>query len=113
MVVLGIDTHKRTHTVVAVDEQGREIGQRTIGTTSSDHLEAVAWADQLAPDDVADQVWAVEDCRHLSRRLERDLLTAGRRIVRVHPKLMRTPAMQPAVTASPIPSTHWRWLAPR
>ena len=88
MVVLGIDTHKRTHTVVAVDEQGRKIGQRTIGTTSSDHLEAVAWADQLAPDEVADQVWAVEDCRHLSRRLERDLLTAGRRIVRVHPKLM-------------------------
>ncbi len=33
-------------------------------------------------------MWAVEDCRHLSRRLERDLLTAGERIVRVPPKLM-------------------------
>jgi transposase len=32
--------------------------------------------------------WAVEDCRHLSRRLERDLLGAGERIVRVPPKLM-------------------------
>ena len=32
--------------------------------------------------------WAVEDCRHLSRRLERDLLAAGERIVRVPPKLM-------------------------
>jgi transposase len=30
----------------------------------------------------------VEDCRHLSRRLERDLLAAGESIVRVPPKLM-------------------------
>jgi len=33
-------------------------------------------------------LWAVEDCRHLSRRLERDLLAAGERILRVPPKLM-------------------------
>jgi transposase len=36
----------------------------------------------------AERRWAVEDCRHLSRRLERDLLSAGERIVRVPPKLM-------------------------
>ena len=30
----------------------------------------------------------MEDCRHLSRRLEADLLAAGERIVRVPPKLM-------------------------
>jgi transposase len=30
----------------------------------------------------------VEDCRHLSRRLERDLLAAGEAIVRVPPKMM-------------------------
>jgi len=35
-----------------------------------------------------ERLWAVEDCRHLSRRLERDLLAAGERIVRVPPKLM-------------------------
>jgi len=28
MVVLGIDAHKRTHTVVAVDEVGRRLGVR-------------------------------------------------------------------------------------
>ncbi len=88
MVVLGIDTHKRTHTVVAVDDLGRRLGERTVGTTTRDHLGLVAWADGLDPDRVADQVWAVEDCRNLSRRLERDLLAAGRRLVRVHPKLM-------------------------
>jgi transposase len=84
MVIIGIDAHKRTHTVVAVDAQGRQLAQRTIGTTSADHLELVAWA---AEQDEA-RLWAVEDCRHLSRRLERDLLAAGERILRVPPKLM-------------------------
>ena len=36
----------------------------------------------------AEVVWAIEDCRHLSARLERDLLTAGQKVVRVPPKLM-------------------------
>src|SRR5215207_3782828 len=84
MVIIGIDARKRTHTVVAVDEQGRQLAQRTTGTTSTDHLELVAWAAGLS----AERWWAVEDCRHLSRRLERDLLAAGERIVRVPPKLM-------------------------
>ena len=33
-------------------------------------------------------MWAIEDCRHLSTRLERDLLAAGQQVVRVPPKLM-------------------------
>jgi transposase len=88
MVVLGIDTHKRTHTVVAIDDRGRKLAERTLATNSRDHLDLVAWADRLDPEHVAEQIWAVEDCRHLSRRLERDLLHARRRVVRVHPKLM-------------------------
>jgi hypothetical protein len=32
MVVLGIDAHKRSHTVVAVDDAGRKLGGRTLGT---------------------------------------------------------------------------------
>jgi len=39
------------------------------------------WAEQLADGD--ELLWAIEDCRHLSRRLERDLLAAGQSIVRV------------------------------
>lgn len=84
MVTIGIDAHKRTHTAVACDGQGRELRRVTIGTSSSDHLELVAWARRLG----AERCFAVEDCRHLSRRLERDLLRAGERIVRVPPKLM-------------------------
>lgn len=33
-------------------------------------------------------VWAIEDCRHLSARLERDLMGFGQAVVRVAPKLM-------------------------
>ena len=85
MVILGIDAHKRTHTVVAVDEAGRQVGAKTTTmTTTEAHLDLVRWADQFG----AERSWAVEDCRHLSRRLEADLLAAGERMVRVPPKLM-------------------------
>jgi len=84
MVTFGVDAHNRTHTIVAVDDHGTPLGQTTIGTTSKDHLGLVRWAARFG----AERRWAVEDCRHLSRRLERDLLGAGEQIVRVPPKLM-------------------------
>jgi transposase len=85
MVILGIDAHKRTHTVVAIDETGRELGSKTtVATTTEVHLELVRWADRFG----TERRWAVEDCRHLSRRLEADLLSAGEVIVRVPPKMM-------------------------
>lgn len=85
MVILGIDAHKRTHTVVAIDEVGRQLGEKTtMATTTEAHLELVRWADRFG----APRRWAVEDCRHLSRRLEADLLAAGEELLRVPPKLM-------------------------
>jgi hypothetical protein len=84
MVILGIDAHKQTHTVVVVDEHGRKLGERTVKTTTKDHLDLLVWASRFG----AERRWAVEDCRHLSRRLERDLLGAGQQVVRVPPKLM-------------------------
>ena len=85
MVILGIDAHKRTHTVVAIDEAGRQLGAKTtMATTTEAHLDLVRWADGFGPE----RRWAVEDCRHLSRRLEADLLASGEQIVRVPPKLM-------------------------
>ena len=85
MVVVGADVHKRTHTFVAVDEVGRKLGEKVVAATSVGHAEAVMWARERFG---ADVVWGIEDCRHLSARLERDLLTAGQQVVRVPPKLM-------------------------
>src|SRR5918994_3386302 len=85
MVVVGADVHKRTHTFVAVDQAGRELGQKTVEATTAGHRAGVRWARERFG---ADLVWAVEDCRHLSARLERDLLSAGQAVVRVPPKMM-------------------------
>jgi transposase len=85
MVVVGADVHKRTHTFVAVDQVGREVGCKTFAATTAGHQDAVRWARQKFGDELR---WAIEDCRHLSARLERDLLTAGQAVVRVPPKMM-------------------------
>jgi transposase len=83
MVILGVDAHKATHTVVAVDGNGRQVGGRTVAATSAGHLEALRWAAQFEQ-----RCWALEDCRHVTRRLERELLGVGERVLRVPPKLM-------------------------
>lgn len=85
MVVVGADVHKRTHTFVAVDQAGRELGQITVPATTVGHRKAMKWAWKLFGIEL---LWAIEDCRHLSARLERDLLTAGQSVVRVPPKMM-------------------------
>ena len=82
---MGIDAHKRTHTAVAIDEAGRKLGEKTTRmTTTEANLELLRWADAFGPE----RRFAVEDCRHLSRRLEADMLAAGEELVRVPPKLM-------------------------
>jgi transposase len=83
MVILGADLHKRSHTVVAVDGAGRKLGEKTVTATPEGHLELRRWAARWP-----ERRWALEDCRHLSRRLEIDLLRSGEAVVRVPPKLM-------------------------
>lgn len=85
MVVVGADVHKRTHTFVAVDEAGRKLGQLTVRADGQGHDKAIRWAEVEFGGDLR---WGIEDCRHLSARLEIDLLDAGQRVVRVSPKLM-------------------------
>ena len=85
MIVIGADTHKRTHALAAVDAgTGQVRGARQINASDEGHLAAVRWARELDPE----RVWAIEDCRQVSRRLEQALLAAGERVVRVAPKMM-------------------------
>lgn len=86
MVVVGIDVHKDTHCAVAVDRAGRQIGGHlTVRATDAGHRQLLCWAER---EHGADVEFAVEDCRHVSTRLERALLTAGARVKRVPPRLM-------------------------
>lgn len=83
MVILGVDAHKRSHTFVAVDEVGRKLAERTFPATDDGHLEVITWAARWD-----ERRFALEDCRHVTRRLEADLLAAGETVVRVPTKLM-------------------------
>lgn len=84
MVIVGTDVHKRTHTFVAVDEVGRQLGHKVVPATTPGHLKALNWAREQFGEHL---LWGIEDCRNLSARLERDLLSMGQAVVRVAPKL--------------------------
>jgi transposase len=85
MMVIGVDVHKRTHTFAAVDEvTGRIVATRTVRSDVEGMLRAWRWAHALG----GERVWALEDCRQVSGRLERCLVGQGERVVRVAPKLM-------------------------
>ena len=83
MVIVGIDAHKRSHTLVSVDETGCELGPKTVTATSDGHLEALEWARRWP-----ERTFVVEDCRHVTRQLESDLLRAGEAVLRVPTRLM-------------------------
>ena len=80
MIVIGADTHKRNHMLVAVDGQTAAVrGQRQIPATDAGGLDALRFAAGLEQQ----RVWAIEDCRHVSARLEAALIAAGERVIRV------------------------------
>jgi transposase len=56
------------------------VAEQTVG----DGRVLLEWAASLSEE----RLWALEDCRQLSRQLERTLQVAGERLVRVPPKLM-------------------------
>jgi transposase len=85
MIVIGTDTHKKTHTCAAVDAltaaARRELTAPACGGSFGKLL---VWARALD----SERVWAIEDCRHVSAAFERFLVARGERVVRVAPKHM-------------------------
>lgn len=85
MIVIAADTHKSTHSFSAVDyATGRVAAERTLGADRAGMLQTLRWALGLGDE----RVWALEDCRHVSSRLEAFLVASGERVIRVPPKLM-------------------------
>jgi transposase len=85
MIIIGVDAHKQTHTLVAVDPTGRKLGQKVIDAVGTGHASGLRWAISSFGSDIT---WGIEDVRHVSRRLENDLMNAGQRVVRVPTQLM-------------------------
>lgn len=85
MIVIGADIHKSTHALAAVSGEGGTVaGELEIRADEAGHRSALRWARELD----RERVWAIEDCRHLSRRFEQALIAAGERVVRVPPRMM-------------------------
>jgi transposase len=85
MIVIGADIHKSTHALAVVSGDGGMVaGEREIRADEAGHRAALRWARELDEQ----RVWAIEDCRHLSRHFEQALIAAGERVVRVPPKMM-------------------------
>jgi transposase len=80
MIVLGADTHKRSHTIAAVAAAtGELLGERTVPVGARGFAALLVWARGLQ----GERVWALEDCRHVSGSFERFLIGRGERVVRV------------------------------
>lgn len=108
MITIGIDAHKDTHTLVALNETGRRLGALTVPARSHGHVQALDWAHQLDPA-AGGVVFAVEDCRHVTGLLERDLIAADACAVRVPTVLaarartsVRTPGKSDEIDAHAI-----------
>lgn len=79
MIVVGLDVHKHSLTAVAVDELGRSLAE----TSGPVDTQVIEWGRSLQEE----RLWAVEDCRHVTRGIEQTLLAEGERLVRVPPRL--------------------------
>lgn len=78
MIVIGADSHKATHTCAAVAATtGQLADERTVAARKPGFAELLAWGRELD----AERVWAIEDRRHVSRALERFLVSSGERVV--------------------------------
>jgi transposase len=85
MIVLGADTHKRSHTIAAVcAATGELLGDKTVPVGVRGFAALLVWARGLQ----RERVWALEDCRHVSGSFERFLIARGERVVRIATKLM-------------------------
>src|SRR3954447_17920008 len=85
MVVIGSDPHKRSHTCAAVGAATGELrGSETVQATGAGLERMLARGRAID----RERVWAIEDCRHVSGKLERFLIARAERVFRVPPKLM-------------------------
>jgi transposase len=89
-VLIGVDPHKVTNVLAAIDEQGELVGQETFAATRKGLRALERWAKRF-PERWAkrfpERRWAVEGAGGIGRHLAQKLLAAGERVVDVPPKL--------------------------
>src|SRR5215211_4794313 len=81
-VVIGVDPHKATNVVAAIDEQGELVGQETFAANRKGLRTLERWAKRFPK-----RRWAVEGAGGIGRPLAQKLLAVGERVVDVPSKL--------------------------
>ena len=79
MITFGIDTHKGTLAVSAVDDTGREVAARTFPNTVRGHGALVSWAEAMGQE----RCFGIEGSGSYGAALARRLVSAGERVVEV------------------------------
>jgi transposase len=77
---LGVDTHKRTHVLVALDDEGRQLGTKTVANTPEGWAEALAWA--RGKQQQQQRRWGIENGGSLGKGFAQFLLAQGEADVR-------------------------------
>ena len=75
---IGVDTHKRSHTMVLLDATGQSVDTLTITNTPETWLMALTWARRLAPA----RYWGIENSGSLGKGFAQFLLAQGEEEVR-------------------------------
>jgi len=77
-LVIGVDTHKHTHTAAVVQAAtGGKVAELTVTTDPDGYEQLLRWADQHG----ASRVWSIEGAGGYGAGLTRHLTTAGERVV--------------------------------
>jgi transposase len=74
-LVVGVDTHRDTHTAAVCDRSGQALARQQFAASPEGYAEVLAWARRVAGE--AGLRWAIEGTRHYGLGLARHLAAAG------------------------------------
>jgi transposase len=77
-LVVGVDTHRDTHTAAVCDDRGKLIAQRQVPATAAGYVQLLAWARTAAG--AGCLAWAVEGTRHYGLGLTRYLAAQAQQV---------------------------------
>ena len=80
-LVVGVDTHRDTHSAAICDARGRVLSQRQVPATPAGYADLLAWA--AAAGTGQRLAWAIEGTRHYGLGLARHLAGAGQQVAEI------------------------------
>ncbi len=101
MFVIGVDPHKGSHTVAALDEEERVHGELRVRADRYQRRRLLAWAEPFTP-----RMWAVEGATGTGALLAQQLVAAGETVLDVPRRCRRERgSWTRAPRTRPIPTT--------